>query len=128
MEDKEAEPARCCKWRTLSVLLADSMRHFGQRGGGACFLTSDLCLSLPRLFARQRAYQIPPNVCRSDSSLALDSASTAGGKRDGQHDFIRIEYQVIQLLNPQGITADGKKCSHGFSSTCNPKITVLLDT
>ncbi|GAV02021.1 hypothetical protein RvY_12635 [Ramazzottius varieornatus] len=81
-----------------------------------------------RLFARQRAYQIPPNVCRSDSSLALDSASAAGGKRDGQHDFIRIEFQVIQLLNPQGITADGKKCSHGFSSTCNPKITVLLDT
>ena len=91
-------------------------------------LILSLTISVFRLFARQRSYQIPSTVCRSDSSISLNSDSGALGKREGQHDFIRIEYQIIQLLNPQGITADGKKCSHGFSSTCNPKITVLLDT
>ncbi|GAV02018.1 hypothetical protein RvY_12633-2 [Ramazzottius varieornatus] len=44
----------------------------------------------------------------------------------GEHDFIRVEVELVQLLNPEGLLANGQKCDN--SGQCDPRITVHLDT
>ena len=44
----------------------------------------------------------------------------------GEHDFIRVEVELVQLLNPDGALGNGQKCDN--SGECDPKITVHLDT
>ncbi|OQV25415.1 hypothetical protein BV898_01091 [Hypsibius exemplaris] len=86
-----------------------------------------------RLFARERAYQIASSSCRAsgaagstDGRLNSELGADAGAHVPGQHDYIRIDTEVIQLLNPQGLLATKKSCDS--LSKCDPRVSVFLDT
>lgn len=44
----------------------------------------------------------------------------------GEHDLVRLDVEVVQLLNPQGITYLKVACD--TTSKCDPEIYVNLDT
>ncbi|XP_055346732.1 uncharacterized protein LOC129594164 [Paramacrobiotus metropolitanus] len=84
-----------------------------------------------RLLARQRSYEIPASNCQASSdkdqrqSLSTGMRS-AGPHIPGRHDFVRLDAEIVQLSNPQGITDKKVKCDTG--NACDPKISVNLDT
>ena len=55
-----------------------------------------------------------------------DRSADPGAKVPGQHDYIRIDTEIIQLLNPQGLLASKKNCDS--TSKCDPRVSVFLDT
>ncbi|OQV23708.1 hypothetical protein BV898_02444 [Hypsibius exemplaris] len=93
-----------------------------------------------RLFTRMRVYQIPASDCRVDDNLSPQATITGAGDRfrdgtsssavanlraTGQNEFIRIDVELVQLLNPQGVAQTGKPCDP--TGACDPFITAYLD-
>ncbi|OQV25414.1 hypothetical protein BV898_01090 [Hypsibius exemplaris] len=56
----------------------------------------------------------------------LSSGQDPEPHNPGEHDFIKVDVEVIQLFNPQGLLGAGGKCDS--SGECDPKLTVYLDT
>ena len=59
------------------------------------------------------------------ASEPLTNSRSVGRHVPGQHDYIRVDVELVQLLNPQGVAATGKACD--LSGACDPVITAYLD-
>lgn len=87
-----------------------------------------------KLYARQRAYQISEAICAGPKPAGSEATQTPKAEvspsaqfhSPGEHDFIRLDVELVQLLDPQGITY--KKVACDSTSKCDPYITANLDT